>query len=397
MFAAGPAAAGNGVAITGIEVTQAIQNLQHQVRLIAGKKTVVRVYLEPRGLTSNVRISGEIMVSKSPGTPGTFIGSMNQISLKATGHPSMKDQRNDIETSLNFLIPAPVAGPMTVRFTRAIAMAGGDVVPLLPGSEEVSVGFDAGVPFRVRALGLRYKNTLVNPPTEISPAATHFDHLRSFLTRAYPVPALDWTQAVIPADENFVPPFKGTPLPNGFDPHWWALIGIVHVQLMAIRQEDIDAGWDPRTHYYGLVADDAGFFRGAANDVPASPAPGTVAVGPVGRPDASFWDKDGSYGDWYGAHELAHTFGRRHPGFCNQSHDDAAYPYPGGRISDAAQDFIGLDVGDAALGLPMRTCPHTEWHDVMTYCTNQWISKYTYDGIFDRLVAEDTQFAPPTV
>ena len=33
----------------------------------------------------------------------------------------------------------------------------------------------------------------------------------------------------------------------------------------------------------------------------------------------------------------------------------------------------------------------------MTYCDWQWVSKYTYDGIFDRLVAEDAQFAPKIV
>ena len=51
------------------------------------------------------------------------------------------------------------------------------------------------------------------------------------------------------------------------------------------------AGWDPRTHYYGLVSDDSGFFRGAANNVPSAPAPNTVASravrqgrgGPLGR------------------------------------------------------------------------------------------------------------------
>ena len=135
---------------------------------------------------------------------------------------------------------------------------------------------------------MRYKDTRLVPPQDFPPAATHFDHLRSFLGRAYPVPGLDWSQAVVPADTNFVPPFSGTPLPNGFDPHWWALLGIAHTQLMTIRQEDMDAGWDPRTHYYGLVADDSGFFRGAANDVPTSPAPGTVAVGPVGKPRSGY-------------------------------------------------------------------------------------------------------------
>ena len=29
----------------------------------------------------------------------------------------------------------------------------------------------------------------------------------------------------------------------------------------------------------------------------------------------------------------------------------------------------------------MRALPGTAWHDVMTYCDNQWLSSFTYDGI----------------
>lgn len=395
---AGAAIHEGGVAILGIEVTQAIQNLAHGVRLIAGKPTVVRVYLEPRGLASNARVDGEIVVSASPSTPGSFISSRNGVRLQASDHPDLAAQRRDAALSLNFVLPNPPTGPMTVRLKRVVAVSPPSTdVPLLPGNQEVSVQFAAGPELRVRCLGLRYSDPRSIPPRDFAPAATHFDHLRSFLTRAYPVSAVEWTQSVVAAPSDFVPPFSA-PLPNGRDPLWAALLGIVHQHMMMLRQADMDAGWDPRTHYYGLVSDDSGFFRGAANDVPTTPTPGTVAVGPCGIPSASFssWDKDGSYGDWYGAHELSHTFGRFHPGFCQgQGNNDPAFPYPAGRISDAAQDLIGFDVGDASLSVPLRAYPHEAWHDVMTYCDNQWLSKYTYDGIYDRLVAEDALFAPP--
>jgi hypothetical protein len=229
----------------------------------------------------------------------------------------------------------------------------------------------------------------------LTPDATHFDHLRSYLTRAYPAAGIEWSQAVIDAPANFVPPFSGPTLPDGSDPLWYALLGILHQHMLTIRQADMDVGWDPRTHYYGLISDHSGFFRGAANDVPAAPAPNTIAVGPCGKAGPDYWDTDGSYGDWYGAHELAHTFGRLHPGFCDQSHDDPNFPHANGTIFDAAQDCIGFDVGDPALNVPMTAYPHESWSDFMTYCDRQWVSKYTYDGLFDRLVAEDGQFAPP--
>ena len=46
-------------------------------------------------------------------------------------------------------------------------------------------------------------------------------------------------------------------------------------------------------------------------------------------------------------------------------------------------------MGDASLGISMRALPGPQWHDVMTYCDRQWMSSYTYDGIRQRLLAED--------
>ncbi len=37
----------------------------------------------------------------------------------------------------------------------------------------------------------------------------------------------------------------------------------------------------------------------------------------------------------------------------------------------------------------MRALPGPAWHDVMSYCDNQWLSSFTYDGIRTRLAAED--------
>jgi hypothetical protein len=382
-----------GLRILGFEATQAIQNMAHDVRLIAGKSTVLRVYIEPRGLSSNLRVRGEIVISPAPGAPGTYVPSANEISLRSSQHPSLAEQRRDAALSLNFLLPSPSLGPIAVRLKRISPALGGADFPVLPDENEFKVEFVSAPLLRIRTLGIRYTDPSQSSRT-FAPDATHFDHLRSYLTRAYPAAGIEWSQAVVDAPTNFVPPFSGPQLPDGSDPLWFALLGILHQHVLTIRQADMDSGWDPRTHYYALVSDHSGFFRGAANDVPAAPAPNTIAVGPCGKAGSGFWDDDGSYGDWYGAHELAHTFGRLHPGFCGQSSDDPHFPHVDGTISDAAQDCIGFDIGDPSLNLPMRAYSHKDWKDFMTYCDRQWVSKYTYDGLFDRLVAEDSQFAP---
>ena len=83
-----------------------------------------------------------------------------------------------------------------------------------------------------------------------------------------------------------------------------------------------------------------------------------------------------------------------HAEFCGAG-GGAPYPFTDGQLSNADGAFVGFDVGDIANGLPLRALPGTAWHDVMSYCVNQWISSFTYTGIRTRLVAEDGMAGAP--
>jgi hypothetical protein len=172
---------------------------------------------------------------------------------------------------------------------------------------------------------------------------------------------------------------------------WPFTSGQANAQIAAIRALDMASGGDQKTHYYGLVTDSGGFMRGSASGIPGTPDPATVASGPTGSNNFG-WDNDGSYGDWYGGHELGHTFGRFHPGFCGESNDDSSYPFTAGQLSNADGAFVGIDLGDGNLGIAPVALPGPGWHDVMTYCSTQWLSSYTYQGIRNRLVAEAAAF-----
>ena len=81
------ARSGGTVSVSGMEVTQAIQNIAHEVRLIAGKRTVVRVYLQPEDLPRNVRVRGEVAIARSQSAPEQYVVSRNIVSLRIHERP----------------------------------------------------------------------------------------------------------------------------------------------------------------------------------------------------------------------------------------------------------------------------------------------------------------------
>jgi hypothetical protein len=359
------------VFLDGLEVTQEVQDLAHSVPLVAGKTTIVRAYL--RYPPSAVSVRGELRIARSPFGPWRTISSLNVAVLDPSRSggtlAQLRSRRANLDYSLNFMLPDDMIGQGTLWLRMGgIRRATGTPLPSLAGLTIRTVTFDQAVPLRMRLVRLRY--TMGNPPVTHEPSATDVAFIGSWLRRAYPISRLDLTTTVTTA----------TPAPE-FD------AAQINAQLIAIRAVDVSTGTDARTHYYGMVADSGFFMRGLASDIPQTPQPGTVASGPTG-PSGFSWDTDGSYGDWYGGHELGHTVGRFHAEFCGAV-GGAPYPFPNGQLSDADEAFVGIDVGDPALGLPMRIMGGITSHDVMSYCDNQWLSSFTYRGIYDRLVAED--------
>jgi hypothetical protein len=356
--------------LDGMEVTQAVQHLSLSVPLIAGKRTVVRLYLSQYA-APGISVRGQIAVRQAPTDPLLTINSANTVFLDPTQAGDVAPKRNDSARSLNFVLPATqtAEGPLVVTIASVTDVATG--MPVALGCEtRPTVWFHFSPPLRVRVLGIRY--------AQGTPAVTHlpgdrdFDLLVSWLGRAYPVGQVVESRVLVTA--NAAAPFG---------------CGDINAQLAAIRALDMAAGGDPLTHYYGLVSDGGFFMRGCAAGIPSTPAPGTVASGPTGSGTWG-WDFDGSYGDWYGGHELGHTYGRLHPGFCGETQDDLThYPYDNGQLGGSNDSFAGFDVGDPVNGLPMVALQGAQWHDVMTYCNFQWLSAYTYQAVRKRLLDEN--------
>ena len=353
----------------GVEVTQAIQDMAHGVPLIAQKRTVARVYLSV-GSPDRVTVSGVIRVRRvgSSGL-GTAIRAQAPLTIDPALNGNLRLKRESETRSLNFILPRQVltAGQWEVRLSSLNRVQPHRAL-VVPAGARRTITFTASPPLRVRLIGIRFQAGT----TTVTPTPLDFTLIQSWLGRAYPAASVEWSQVTIDGPSAW--PFQA-PAINAF--------------IRAIRTADVAGGVDARTHYYGLVGDNdaATFMRGLASGIPTTADPTTVASGPCGGGTFG-WDTDGSYGDWYTGHELGHTFGRFHAEFCGAG-GGAPYPFTDGQLSNADGAFVGFDVGDIANGLPLRALPGTAWHDVMSYCVNQWISSFTYTGIRTRLMAED--------
>ncbi len=361
--------------LDGLEVTQAVQDISQSVPLLAGKKAVVRAYLSHHS-APGITVTGEVSLRKAPTDPPVVVASTAAVVLDPAAAGDLAITRNNITRSLNFVVPDSMAseGPLHITLSRVTnTVTGADLT--IGRERRPTVWFHRAAPLRVRVYGVRY--TQGSPAVTYLPSDRDFASLLSWLARAYPAGQVHSTTALVTATAS--PPFT---------------CGDVNAQVAALRALDMDAGEDQRTHYYALVSDGGFFMRGCAGVPVNTPNPGAVGSGPTG-PGTWGWDFDGSYGDWYGGHELGHTFGRKHPGFCGETNDDNDYPYPSGQLGGDDISFMGFDVGDAALGIPMAALPGTTWKDVMTYCNFQWLSAYTYLGIRKRLVDEDNLGSTP--
>jgi hypothetical protein len=367
--------------LDGVEVTQAVQDIGGSIPLVARKKTFVRAYLGSPSTPMSVR--GELRVARRANGPWTTVSSFGTAALdpaRSGASPAqLRGRREDLAFSLDFRLPQRFTrrGTLWFKLGAVREASTGRKVQVSGAGSARTVTFVQSPPLRLRVVNLRYRTG--TPPVQFAATKSDLEHLESWLTRAYPVARVRFSTLTVDATATW--PFEATQ---------------ANAQLAALRALDVAGGQDPGTHYYGMVSDGGGFMRGRASAIPATPDPSAVASGPTGPRNSSpgfGWDTDGSYGDWYGGHELGHTFGRLHPGFCNgNSADDPAYPFPHGQVSGADGAFTGVDVGDPDIPVAAAALPGVVWHDVMTYCDFEWLSPYTYTGIRDRLVAEGMLF-----
>lgn len=108
-------------------------------------------------------------------------------------------------------------------------------------------------------------------------------------------------------------------------------------------------------HYYGVVNTNGSGISG---------------VGYLGTPAAMGYDRLPDAAQTL-AHELGHNFGRAHAPCGNPAAPDAAFP-----TANAVLDVLGFDVQAGVVRGAV-------YRDLMSYCTPEWITWYTYRAILD--------------
>jgi hypothetical protein len=381
-----------------LEVTQGVQTAENRVPLIAAaanshKRTFVRVYLGLSGASRISNVSGRLTASRPdgslPGGPAT-VASLNSITVDST--TTRASARRSLDTSLNFELPREwlAAGQLHLQLDHLEIEGaqsglpcidcnnpGVDPLPGQPAQGPALVRFHTVPPLRVWLIGIPY---MKGASTQVMPRQLDFDMLASWLRRAYPTADVQITQTNLAA---LASPPASCHVVNAALANFVALL----------------PAQPPQTRYYGLIPDNSkqNFVGACVEHIGGQFGSGSAgAVFPEDDP----WDEDGSYADAYGAHEIAHMYGRMHPGFCpGQDRDDPNYPYLngsiGGFLGTSIVDVQGLDAGDASLGLPLALYDWREgWHDLMSYCRFQWMSDYTYRGILQNLCEEDQANCP---
>ncbi|PDV99238.1 BACON domain-containing protein [Candidatus Chloroploca asiatica] len=343
---------GPNMSVTAIEVTQAIQDLNNSVELLAGKRTYVRVHV-----TSPEARSGVTATLSGRRGSTTLAPVLTPINPGGTVTVKPSPNRGLINDSFLFELPASwVNGTGNLELTARLDPGNTVVDPVLSNNRRtVNVNLLRGPVMRLRIYNVRYtvgSNTY-------QAANFHVNALESWLRRAYPIAQLNATRRTY----NYTP----SGLPN--------VDSLNSRMALAWLFDRLFGGMSSSTFFYGMVDDGGGFMRGKALGIP-----GKVSSGPTGTPSGSWgWDTDGSYGDWYGGHEIAHSLGRSHAEFCGAG-GGVAFPYPSGRISPDLTGntaIYGFDIETRAIYPP-------DWRDVMTYCNNQWVSDFTYEGIRAR-------------
>ncbi len=309
-------------------ITQATQRLDNRVPLVAGKNGVLRVFA-----TANGSNAAQPIVRARFYRYGSLVSTLTANAPSGTVPTSVNE--GSLSSSWNISVPGSLLQPGTSVVADVDA---GNSVAESDESDNAWPSSGSPITLDVRVVppfNLTFVPVLQSATGQQGNVSySNTEQYLSLTRQMHPLSTINVTIRSPYTTSN-------TLQSNGTG---W---GEVLSELYALRAAD--ASYNT---YYGIAK--VGYSSGVAG------------IGYIGAPAALSYDWSSIAAD-ITAHELGHTWGRDHAP-CGVS-GDASYPYSGGTIG-----AYGFNVGNGQLIAPSTS-------DIMGYCSPQWISDYTYNGI----------------
>ncbi|HEY8468050.1 MAG TPA: Ig-like domain-containing protein [Longimicrobiales bacterium] len=318
------------LSIAGVYLVQSTQTLARDVPLVAGRDAYLRVFVVASEAES---VQPKVYVEFFH---GTTLVARDTIPAPSATVPTAVDEAL-LTNSWNLRVPGDLIEPgLGIRVT----VDPDDEVP--EGNDDNNTfPSDGGVlPLDVRsppAFNVRLVPVRIVGSTTVT-GNVNDGNAQSYVANAlkvFPLPG---------ADVDVREPFTSSQTTTGTTTAWDAIINEIRLLRIADGREE---------YYYGVLPNTGG-----------SPYCG---LGYLGYPVAIGLDVCGG---WTAAHEWGHNFDRLHVACGGPSNPDPSYPYANGSIG-----VYGMDVATGELKRP------TLHVDLMSYCTPEWISDYTFRAV----------------
>jgi len=333
-----------------VQFTQSTQTLANTVPIVAGKNGLIRVFVlanQANTATPSVRITlrnNGVDVAGYPKTvtaPGTSVPLVvNESSLTASWNLAVPGTDLNTPTGTGYSILAEVDP------TNAVAEAD-------EGNNQMTATFTGStVPIFKTTI---FPVVLASGNGNIT--AANKDAWVARLAKMYPVASVD-VQVGAPFTGSFT-----TLDPNDADGSWSGTLNDLTAKHLADGASD--------RYYYGALNVSYGSGIAGLGWVPNTSSASFKYRTAIG------WDKTAGYNDGglfpeVFAHETGHNMGRQHSPCGGAGSPDAAYPY--------TNAFIGVWGYDTVLNVLHSP---TVDHDIMAYCSPNWVSDYVYKKILD--------------
>lgn len=313
--------------VAAIHLTQAVQTLEGDVPLVAGRHALLRVF-----------VTGDRASFFRPRPLATFYEDDTPIHTMRLDPPadriSVEADEGRLDRSFNGEVPGWVIRP---NVEVVVELDPDGLVPAGPGSQQ-----------RAPARGRLALDAREVPPLDLTVVPV----LHSGDSRA----ALTWVEGMTPTSPGIT--FVRSILPIG------------ELELTVGEPYRTEADLTTRGGWFNLLREirllrltegEQGYYYGALAKPPEAPQNG---LGYVGRPVAvGVLDIDTF------SHELGHNMGLRHAPCGGASNPDADFPYGDGSIGA---------FGYETRGGSSRVVDPAEYRDLMTYCDPSWISDYHF-------------------